>query len=287
MRYLEYAFEDDQYRVNVDITIPEYESIVGIVLLHGGIVNRKSLSRKRNSLATHFGQKLNAYTITPDFFGESKVKSKNHATIENWINIAERVVHHLEDKYDVEKIICFGHSLGSIILADVVNNVDSIDAIATYGGPTNLDCNGFRMRQIFRLIERLMPDFLDHVGLSTISMFFDNETRKYFYNQILGNPEYNFRFNKNDYDLDFIRDVIDLTSDYINRIIDSCKPALFMFGSGDRTTYFSKRHLPDFYKMHNISVRHILNGHHITPCRKEACELSKLNPFIEYVKTFV
>ncbi len=76
MLFQEYAIEDKQYRVKIDVSPPDQESKIGIVLLHGGFVNRKSLSRKRNSLANHFGQKLNAYTITPDFFSESKVKLK-------------------------------------------------------------------------------------------------------------------------------------------------------------------------------------------------------------------
>jgi pimeloyl-ACP methyl ester carboxylesterase len=283
MLHQEDAIEDNQYRIKVDVTTPEYESHLGIVLLHGGIVNRKSLSRKINCLANHIGQKVNAYTITPDLFGETKIKTDNHTTLENLCHIIDRTINHLQDEYGVQRVVCFGHSMGSIILADIVNEIAAIDAIVTYGGPTNADCNGFLAKHIIRILERNKAEFHNHIDFHKFLFVFDKETRRYLKNEIMINSEYNCQFNKFNYDFHFVRDLIDLTSDYTDRIHEWGKPALFMFGTEDRITSLSKRHFPNQRKMQNVTSRHIPNGHHITPCRKETTELSKLHPFIDFI----
>jgi hypothetical protein len=199
-------------------------------------------------------------------------------------NITSNTVSHLKDEYDIERVVCFGYSMGSILLGDIVNNVESIDAIATYGGLTNFDCRALRLNTIFSLFDRLRGHYLDKIDFGKLLWVFDRETRDFFKNVIVGNPEYNCQFLKFEYEFGFVRDLIELTYDYTNKIVEWGKPALFMFGSDDRITNFSRRNFSDFCKIKNVQVRHIENGHHITPCRNESNELSKLDPFVDFVK---
>jgi hypothetical protein len=281
----EYSIEDKDYRITLDVGIPIKDSKIGIVLLHGAYVNRKSLSRNCNSLAEYIVQELKAITITPDFFGESKVKSKKYSTFENMKNIVSNTISHLKDEYNTEKVVCFGYSMGGILLGDIVQDVESIDAIATYGGLTNIDCTALRLKILFRILDRFRGPYLNNINFGKILWVFDRETRDYFNNVIVGNPDYNCHFLKYDYEFGYVNDLIELASNYTNNIVEWGKPALFMFGSKDRITNFSRKHLSDFCTIKNVKVRHIENGHHITPCRLESGELSKLTPFIEFVKS--
>ena len=155
------------------------------------------------------------------------------------------------------------------------------------GGPTNADCNGFMIKQLIRLVDRFKADFLNYIDFNNFFWLFEKETREYLKYEIMSNPEYNFQFNKYDYDFNFVHGLIELASIYTHRLLEWSKPALLMFGSGDRVTYLSKRHFSDYSKIQNVSVRHISNGCHITPCRKETDELLKFHPFIDFVKTNV
>jgi pimeloyl-ACP methyl ester carboxylesterase len=280
----EYAIEDQDHRIMLDLRIPNKDSKIGIVLLHGAYVNRKSLSRRNSSFAGFIAQELKATILAPDFFGETKNKNKNFSTFDNMRNIVSNTVNHLKDEFALEKVICFGHSMGGILLGDIVHTAEAIDAIAMYGSLTNIDCQSLHLVRIIEFLDSIRGSSLKKIDFGKLLWIFDKETRDYFNTVIVGNPEYNYQFLKFEYDFSYVRKLIELAYDFTNRILEWGKPALFMFGSNDRLTHFSKNHFPDSFTIKNLYVRHIENGHHITPCRYESNELLKLNPFIDFVK---
>ena len=63
---------DKKYQIKANIKIPaNKKSKRGIILAHGGIINRQSLIRKKYSFGEYLCDELDAYVIVPDFQGET------------------------------------------------------------------------------------------------------------------------------------------------------------------------------------------------------------------------
>ncbi len=103
----EVSISDSRFGIKADVKIPSNtESRRGIVLVHGAILNRKSLSRGTMSLAGYLCDKLNVYVLTPDFLGDtiySKPKS-----FSRYCEVIDHSVNYFCDRYGLEDVMGFG-----------------------------------------------------------------------------------------------------------------------------------------------------------------------------------
>ena len=125
---------NDKYQIKASLKIPSNkESKVGIVLAHGGIINRQSLIRKKYSLGEYLCKELDAYVIAPDFLGETV--HKNGISYRNFSEILTVTTKYIADTYNLTNIMGFGHSLGCFVLADSLSENEYLNTIVNYGGP--------------------------------------------------------------------------------------------------------------------------------------------------------
>lgn len=271
------VIKDDKYDVNIDLQIPHSPNArTGVILCHGGFVNRKSLSRETNSIADYFSDKLNAYVITPDFFGETIY----HADIydfQDTVDIVKMCVEYLVDDLNLDTIYGFGHSLGGHILANSLAVTDDIRAISTYGSPMVSS----------KLLEWLVPRILSHpkmqdksVSFSSIFKFFDYETRWYFTQVMMKKAEYSSKIDSR-YNVNVFKSMIPSCMNHIEKIRKSKKPALILTGSNDSIMMLARMFSKYGVKRDNLYYK-LIEGSHITPCREEKEELDKFNTILNF-----
>ena len=63
----------EKFEIKASLLVPSNpKSTFGVVLSHGGIINRQSLLRMNYCFAQYLCEELEAYVIAPDFFGGIK-----------------------------------------------------------------------------------------------------------------------------------------------------------------------------------------------------------------------
>ena len=283
MRHAEITIEEGVYEIRADLKSPVNGGDRGVILAHGGIVNRKSLSRTGFCLAEYLCRELGAYVLTPDMMGETRVHKSGGLCFEDSVNVLSASIDYLSDVIGVERIVGFGHSLGSHVLANAVESSGKVVAASTYGGPT---APGNMGRYLKYMSGILKVGFLRNmkVSVNDFSKLFDEETREYFYNVMMKRDEYGGNYYTLEYELSYLLDSIDFLISYVDRFSTWGRPVLASFGENDSVVRASKQRYRDRERMGNIEFRVIPGGCHITPCREEPVEISKLRPIRDFLE---
>jgi len=285
MSYLETAIINEKCYIPIDIKLPRKKSNSGIILLHGGIVNRKSLSRKEYSFAEYCCKELNTHVITPDIFGKTTINNENLMNANDFQLIVNSCIDFLHTKLGVEQISAFSHSLGSILLVNSLKSLNDIDSIVTYGGPTYYDVVGFYNKFIFKLLDKIKFLIGNNLDAENFMWVFDKETRNYYNNVMKNHEEYGTYTEKSFVNVDLLFEIFNIIPNIEADILAWNNPALLLFGTEDIVTKYSMKYYSDCYKNKNLETRLIHEGHHITPCRMENYELEKFQPMINFLKS--
>ena len=110
MSHSEIIIKDKKNLIHADLKIPKKGNGIGLILLHGGIMNRKSLSRDKNSLAEYCCNKLNAHVITPDIFGDTIVNNHEFSSINDSIDLINTSTNYLYENYNLVRVLPQEHS---------------------------------------------------------------------------------------------------------------------------------------------------------------------------------
>jgi len=283
MHHAEITIDEGVYEIRADLKSPVNGGDWGVILAHGGIVNRKSLSRTGFCLAEYLCRELGAYVLTPDMMGETRVHKSRGLNFEDSVNILGISIDYLSDVLGVERIVGFGHSLGSYVLANAVGSRRKVVAASTYGGPT---APGNMGRYLKYMSGILKVGFLRNmkVAVNDFSKLFDEETREYFYNVMMKRDEYGGNYYTLEYELSYLLDSIDFLISYVDRFSSWGRPVLVSFGENDSVVRSSKQRYRDTERMGNVEFRVIPDACHITPCREEPVEISKLRPIRDFLE---
>ena len=283
MHHAEITIEEGVYEIRADLKSPVNGSNRGVILAHGGIVNRKSLSRTGFCMAEYLCRELGTYVLTPDMMGETRVHKSGGLSFEDSVDILGISIDYLSDVLGVERIVGFGHSLGSHILANAVESRRKVVAASTYGGPT---APGNMGRYLKYMSGILKVGFLRNmkVSVNDFSKLFDEETREYFFNVMMKRDEYGGSHYNLEYELSYLLDSIDFLINYVDRFSSWGRPVLVSFGENDSVVRASRQRFGDTEKIGNIEFRVIPGGCHITPCREEPVEVSKLRPIRDFLE---
>lgn len=283
MHHAEITIEEGVYEIRADLKSPVNGGDWGVILAHGGIVNRKSLSRTGFCLAEYLCRELGAHVLTPDMMGETRVHKSGGLSFEDSVNVLGISIDYLSDVLGVERIVGFGHSLGSHILANAVESRRKVVAASTYGGPT---APGNMGRYLKNMSGILKVGFLRHrtVSVDDFSKLFDEETREYFYNVMMKRDEYGGNYYTLEYEFSYLLDSIDFLISYVDRLSSWGRPALISFGENDSVVRASRQRYGDSERIGNVEFRVIPGGCHITPCREEPIEISKLRPIRDFLE---
>jgi len=275
----ELLISSQDYEIKADLKVPDDKnSRRGIVLVHGAIINRKSLSRESQCLANYLCKSLNAYVITPDYQGETK--HSNLVQFNKFAEIVDISVDYLCDEYGVEDVMGFGHSMGSHVLAEAVHLNDRISHIATYGGPTEHLLRN-REKGFLNYLLRYLYSFDYTVDLRNLLQYvFDKETMRFLSDVMMRDPEFGHEHYNYDLDPDLTHEGMDLLSCYFDKLKEWGKPTMIMLGTNDTLVNKSRDALPDSYIDENIFVKHIKHASHVTPCMDSLSNLKKLDALI-------
>ena len=283
MHSRELRIHSPDYEIVADLKIPDDKnSRRGIVLVHGAIINRKSLSREFQCLANYLCKSLNAYVIIPDYQGETI--HRNDVQFKKFAEIIDISVDFLCDEYEVDDVMGFGHSMGSYVLADAVLLNDRISHIATYGSPTDHLLRSSEKGFINYLLGYL--DSFDYkVDLRNLLHYvFDKETLRFLNDVMMQVPEFGYEHYDFNLNPDIIQDAVSILSGFIEKLKAWGKPTMMMFGTNDILVKKSRKALTDGYLDDNILVKHVKNASHVTPCMNTHTDLRKLDALLLFHK---
>jgi pimeloyl-ACP methyl ester carboxylesterase len=264
------------YTIKADIKIPSNTaSRIGVILAHGGIVNRKSLLRTNYCFGEYLCEELGAYIIAPDFLGETV--HKKSISFNNYSEILNISTKYLVEKYDLTEVMGFGHSMGSYILANALLMNQYIGSIVNYGGPIK-DLQNTRNKNFVQYLIKYVSKYDYHVNIKNlIKYIFDKETSRYLYDIMFKDENYGYQNYNFDGDFSQIDGVITAIEQYFNTLLKWGKPVLLLFGSNDTLTKKTINYYKDSYNEGNITIKHISGASHITPCMESTLNLTKLN----------
>ncbi len=279
MHSQELLISSPNYDIVADLKIPDNnQSRKGIVLVHGAIINRKSLSRESQCLANYLCKSLNAYVITPDYQGETR--HRNAVRFKKFGEIIDISVDFLCDEYGVKDVMGFGHSMGSYVLADAVHLNDRISHIVTYGGPTEHLIRN-REKRFLNYLLGYLYSFDYKIDLRNLFQYvFDKETLRFLNDVMMRDPEFGHEHYDYNLDSDITQDALGVLSGYFEKLKDWGKPAMMMFGTNDTLVKKSRDALPDGCIDENILVKHIKHASHVTPCMDNRVHLMKLDSLL-------
>jgi len=277
----EIVIPNDNFDIKANIKVPpDVDTNRGIILSHGCIVNRKSLSRTSYCLAEYLSNELNAYVITPDYMGETK--HKNDVTFDALSQVLDVSINHLHEEYYIDEVLGFGHSMGCYVLANALQLNKKITSIVNYGGPT-IDLLAKRRYSFITYMMKYLTTF--NYNIDTRNLFkyiFDVETSNYLIDVMLkdskfGHENYNYII-----DPFLIRELIHQLEGYHETIKKWGRPTMFLYGTNDSLVRKSLKQMPDGHIDDNITVKHIQDASHVTPCMDTESNLSKLQPIIKF-----
>jgi hypothetical protein len=282
MRFHDLELSDPKYLIKASIKIPEnHNSRKGIILAHGAIINRQSLIRKENSFADYLCKELNSYVIVPDLQGDTI--HKHGKTFDNYVEIFNITSKYFVEKYELETLCGFGHSLGGSIVLKSIELNKMLDGIATYGS-FNGELNS-RQMSLFKYFVNYMSKYNYSINLKNlINYIFDEESLRYFKNIMLNEESYrgdNYVF---DFDVSIFKNMIQIVEGYINKLEKWDKPALFLFGTEDKLTKTFFKNIKHNTIKNNIIYKHAKNASHVTPCMNINFQLQKLSSIVTFFK---
>jgi pimeloyl-ACP methyl ester carboxylesterase len=279
----EIEISGNDYQIKASLIIPDNkDSKIGVVLAHGGIVNRKSLLRAKYCFGEYLCKELGAYIIAPDFLEITlHKKTSNFSDNSEILNIS---TDYLTEKYGVDKLMGFAHSMGCYSLVQSLQSNDRIKSIVNFGGPIK------EVEKISKIIFiKSLIKYVSYIKPSVnvkrfTSYIFDEETCDYLINVMLMDKNYGYQHYNFDGDLKMCRDILIFIDEYINLIKKWGKPALLLFGTHDTLVDNTRSYYYDGYVDNNVTVKHIPDCSHVTPCMESVHQLSKLNSVIKFYK---
>ena len=274
-----------RWNIRADLKAVDRPSDVGVVLVHGGIVNRNSLSRESFSMAEYLSRKLNAVVLTPDYLGETTY-DRDPAEYGDAVSISNTCVDYLTDEMGVETVLGFGHSMGCSILADVANMNPKIAGISTYGAPIFFE-RYFRFANLLRVVLKNTDKIIETISMRRWMWVFDRETLAYYYDVMQRNPQYGATHYTYEYPSSFLMGFFNALINCRRELERWTKPSLMLYGKKDSLVSVSKLLYPNGWSNKNIHVRHIEDCCHVTPCREEPHELQKLEQIIPFFKQII
>lgn len=282
----EVLISDSRFSIKVDVKIPRTtESRRGVVLVHGGMLNRKSLSRDTLSLAGYLCDALNAYVITPDYLGDTTYSQPR--TLNRFCEVVDYSLAYFCAHYGLEDIMGFGHSLGSYIITKVAKLNDNISHLVTYGGPTDHILKN-RQRGFIQYLIKYLQSFDYGVDLrEMLPYLFDGETSRYLKEVMMVEPEYSGENYDFTLDPKLVQDLVEYLGSYLDDLKEWGKPAMLLYGTNDSVVSNSMRHLPDGHRMDNILVKHVKGASHVTPCMDSLANMKKLDPMLLFHRNIV
>ena len=281
MLHQEIEIPSNKYLIKASLKIPDNkESKFGIVLAHGGIINRQSLIREKYSFGEYLCKELGAFIIAPDLLGDTL--HKQGVSYNNFSEILNITTNYFVKKFNLNNVMGFGHSMGCFYLANSLSNNNHFTSIINYGGPIR-ELYGSKKNSFFTYLIKYLTTYNYSINIKNlINRIFDKETCIYLENTMLKNKEYyydnyNFEFNSA-----MLRYVKEITDSYLPLIINWGKPALLLFGSNDGVTrktlsYYANKRLGK-----NIQIAEIKNASHVTPCMDSVEQLSKMKPVLDF-----
>ena len=258
MLHAEITLEEGAYEVRADLKSPLNGSERGVILAHGGIVNRKSLSRTGFCFAEYLCRELDAHVLTPDLAGETRVHKPEEPSLEDSVDVLELCIDHLSEVIGAERIVGFGHSLGSHILANAAGSSGKVVAASTYGGPSLPGNTGRYLNYMRKLLN---VGFLRHLTMSVddFSKFFDEEAREYFYDVMMRRDDYGGSHYAHEYEFGYLIDSMDFFTSYVDLLSSWGRPALITFGENDSIVGASRNRYGNAERMGNVEF-HIVEA---------------------------
>ena len=249
---IEIAVRD--YVIKADIKIPSNtESRIGVILAHGAIVNRKSLLRAKHCLGEYLCKELGAYIISTKY---------------------------LVEKYNLTEVMGFGHSMGSYILTNALPMNRCVGSIINYGGPIN-DLQSTRQRNFVQYLITYLNTYDYNINIrKLVKHIFDKETSRYLIEVML--KDKNYGYQDFTFDSQIVNDIINTVDQYFDTLKQWGKPVLLLFGTNDTLTKKTSNYYEDNSVEDNITIKHLQDASHVTPCMESIFELSKLNPAIKF-----
>ena len=278
----EIELNQGRYQIKASIKKPARNIRLGIVLAHGAIINRQSLIRATYSLGDYLCNQLNAYVIAPDLMGETQyLESPSMESLSEVYNFTAR---YISETYDLDTIMGFGHSMGCYIIANALHDNPDLDSLVNYGGPIS-ELQNHRRRGFIKYLVNYLTSFNYEVDVENLLRYiFDKETYRYLNEVMLRETQYhshNYDFNLQPNMFTNIQEIID---NYLNQIKAWGKPAMLLFGTGDKITQRTLKQYEDNHVEENILFRHLHGASHITPCMQHPDQLSRLYPIIQFYR---
>jgi len=256
MLHEEIGISSIKYDIRASVKIPSDDSSsIGVILSHGGVINRHSLVRKGYSFGEYLCEELGAYVIAPDFLGETL--HKQEINFKNFSEILNITTKYFVEKYGLSTIMGFGHSIGSLVLIQSLRENDYIESIVNYGSPIK-ELSGKRQTRFIEYLINYISTYDYSINIRhLLEYIFDKETCIYLENVMLVDEKYNAENYNFDFESNMIKDMLTSIDASINLIKEWNKPALFIFGSKDGVTKKSKK----YYKHGDVDKKILF--HHI------------------------
>jgi pimeloyl-ACP methyl ester carboxylesterase len=271
------------YMIRAEIKIPSNRnSKIGIVLAHGGIINRKSLLRKKYCFGEFLCEKLQAHVIAPDFLGETI--HKNRISFNNYSEILNHSTKYLVEKYDIEEVMGFGHSMGSYVLANSLSSNPHLGSIVNYGGPIK-ELEKTRQKNLIQYLINYLSTYDYKIDVrNLINYIFDGETCRYLQEVMLKDKDYGYENYDFTFDSNIFKDVSQVIEHYEELLKKWEKPVLLLFGTEDTLTKRTRKYYKNNQKSENITIKHIKGASHVTPCMETKNNLTKLNDVLAFYR---
>ena len=278
---IEIAAED--YLIKADIKIPSNtDSQIGVVLAHGGIINRKSLLRTKHCFGEYLCNELGAYIIAPDFLGETV--HNNTISFNNYSEILNISTKHIVEKYNLTEVMGFGHSMGCYVLANALSTNPHIGSIVNYGGPIK-ELEKTRQKNFLQYLINYLTTYDYGINLRNLVKYvFDKETSRYLIDVMLKDKDYGYEHYDFHFDSHIFKDAIKILDKYFVTLKNWGKPGLLLFGSKDTLTKRTCNYYQDNFIEENLTVKHLHGASHVTPCMESIHNLSKLKPVISFYR---
>lgn len=283
MFHEEIGISSKKYDIKASIKIPSNDSSsIGVILSHGGVINRHSLVRKGYSFGEYLCEELGAYVIAPDFLGETV--HKQEINFRNFSEILNITTKYFVEKYSLSRIMGFGHSIGSLILIQALKENNYLESIVNYGSPIK-EYSGKRQTRFIEYLINYISTYDYSINIRHLLKYiFDEETCIYLENVMLVDEKYNGENYNFNFESNMIKDMLASIYTSINHIKDWNKPTLFIFGSKDGVTKNTIKHYKHGVIDGNIRFHHIPDASHVTPCMDTKLQLSKLSPTISFYR---
>jgi hypothetical protein len=272
---------DKKYEIKASLKIPENKkSTSGVILAHGGIINRQSLIRKKFSFGEYLCKELGAYVICADFLGDTvHIDGVDYCNFKEIVNITSK---YLVESYDLEVMMGFGHSLGSYVLAESSLKNPYLDSIVNYGGPI-IEIIGSRQKSFLDYMVNFFSNYKYKVNVRNLLQYiFDSETYRYLEDVMLKDEDYHYHTYVFDLESQIMSYFKNVVNEYFDLLKKWNKPTLLLFGTEDGVTKRTLNYYKDKPVLDNIIFRQVVGASHITPCMESKHQLSKLKQVVTF-----